>query len=91
MVTIDKGYGDPSHNVEGTDSDRAAGKLSPYLDRLDEIESLIDELKRKDFISIENFSQTKACSAGFIDLVAESFEVAAPLMKFLTEAVGQPF
>ena len=51
----------------------------------------IEELKRKDFISIENFSQTKACSAGFIDMVAESFEVATPLVKFLTEAVGQPF
>jgi uncharacterized protein (TIGR02453 family) len=51
----------------------------------------IEELKRKDFISIENFSQTKACSAGFIDMVAESFTVAAPLVKFLTEAVGQPF
>jgi uncharacterized protein (TIGR02453 family) len=51
----------------------------------------IEELKRKDFISIENFSQTKACSAGFIDMVAESFEVASPLVKFLTEAVGQPY
>jgi uncharacterized protein (TIGR02453 family) len=52
---------------------------------------LIEEIKRKDFISVENFSQTKACSAGFIDLVAESFRTAAPLVRFLTEAVGQPF
>ena len=52
---------------------------------------LIEELKRKDFISIENFSQTKACSAGFIDLVAESFRTTSPLVRFLTEAVGQPF
>jgi len=52
---------------------------------------LIEELKRKDFISIENFSQTKASSAGFIDMVAESFRTAAPLVRFLTEAVGQPF
>ena len=52
---------------------------------------LIEELKRKDFISIENFSQTKACSAGFIDMVADSFRTAAPLVRFLTEAVGQPF
>lgn len=52
---------------------------------------LIDDLKRKDFISIESFSQAKACSAGFIDLVADSFTVAAPLVRFLTEAVGQPF
>jgi uncharacterized protein (TIGR02453 family) len=52
---------------------------------------LIDELKRKDFISIENFTQTQACSAGFIDTVADSFRTAAPLVRFLTEAVGQPF
>ena len=51
----------------------------------------IEELKRKDFISVENFSQTTACAAGFIDTVADSFEAAAPLVKFLTEAVGQPF
>ena len=52
---------------------------------------LIEELKRKDFISIENFSQTKACSASFVDAVAESFRTAAPLVRFLTEAVGQSF
>ena len=52
---------------------------------------MIEDLRRKDFISVENFSQTKACSAGFIDTVAESFRVAAPLVKFLTEAVGQKF
>jgi len=52
---------------------------------------LIEELQRKDFISIENFSQTKACSPGFIDIVADSFRTAAPLVRFLTEAVGQPF
>jgi uncharacterized protein (TIGR02453 family) len=52
---------------------------------------LIDELKRKDFISVENFTQKQACSAGFIDQVASSFSVAAPLVRFLTEAVGQPF
>jgi uncharacterized protein (TIGR02453 family) len=52
---------------------------------------LIEELKRKDFISVENFSQTKACSAGFLEMVAQSFRTASPLVKFLTEAVGQPF
>jgi uncharacterized protein (TIGR02453 family) len=52
---------------------------------------MIEDLKRKDFISVENFSQTKACSTGFIDVVAESFRTAAPLVKFLTEAVGQKF
>jgi len=52
---------------------------------------LIEEIKRKDFISIENFSQTKACSPGFFNVVADSFRTASPLVRFLTEAVGQPF
>ena len=52
---------------------------------------LIEDLKRKDFISVENFTQQQACSAGFIELVADSFSAAAPLVKFLTEEVGQPF
>ncbi len=52
---------------------------------------VIDDLKRKDFISIEEFSQAKACSPGFIDDIAESFTAAAPLVRFLTEAVGQEF
>jgi len=33
----------------------------------------------------------KAGVAGFIDLVAESFRTTSPLVRFLTEAVGQPF
>ncbi len=52
---------------------------------------MIEDIKRKDFISVENLSQKKACSAGFIDTVADSFQAAAPLVRFLTEAVGQPF
>lgn len=52
---------------------------------------LIEDIKRKDFIAVENLGQKKACSAGFIDVVAESYRAAAPLVRFLTEAVGQPF
>ena len=52
---------------------------------------MIDDLKRKDFISIEEFNQKMACSTGFLDKVAGSFAAAAPLVRFLTEAVDQPF
>lgn len=52
---------------------------------------LIEDLKRKDFIAVEALSQSAACRAGFIDRVAESFAAAAPLVRFLTEAVGQEF
>jgi uncharacterized protein (TIGR02453 family) len=49
---------------------------------------LIEDIKRKDFICVENFSKTAACKPDFIDRVAESFQAASPLMRFLTEAVG---
>jgi uncharacterized protein (TIGR02453 family) len=49
---------------------------------------LIEDIKRKDFICVENFSKTAACKADFIDQVANSFRAASPLMRFLTEAVG---
>jgi len=52
---------------------------------------LIEDIKRKDFICVERFSQAKACRAGFIDEVAASFTAAAPFVRFLTEAAGQPF
>ena len=52
---------------------------------------LIDDIKRKDFICVETFSQSAACRAGFIDEVAASFTAAAPLVRFLTEAAGQKF
>ena len=52
---------------------------------------LIEDLKRKDFICIERFSQTKACRAGFLDEFTASCQAAAPFVRFLTEAVGQEF
>jgi uncharacterized protein (TIGR02453 family) len=52
---------------------------------------LIDEIKRKDFICVEEFTQAAACRAGFIDRVEASCRAAGPFVRFLTEAVGQPF
>lgn len=52
---------------------------------------LIEDLKRKDFVASMQFSQTQACSAKFLDSFTASCKAAAPFVRFLTEAVGQPF
>lgn len=84
QAIIENGQFKKSHKLVGESLKRPPRGFDPE-------HPLIDELKRKDFISVENFSQTKACSTGFIDQVAKSFRTSAPLVKFLTEAVGQPF
>jgi uncharacterized protein (TIGR02453 family) len=53
--------------------------------------SLIDDLKRKDFICSRSFTQREATSAGFLERYAETCRTAAPFVRFLTEAVGQKF
>lgn len=52
---------------------------------------LIDEIKRRDFICVEEFTQSAACKTGFIDRVETSCRAAGPFVKFLTEAVRQKF
>ena len=51
---------------------------------------LIEELKRKDFIAYSrtHLRERDALSAEFIDRFADFCAAAAPLMRFLTEAVG---
>lgn len=52
---------------------------------------LIDDLRRKDFMCVEELTQAAACKPGFIDRVEASCRAAGPLVRFLTEAVGQEF
>jgi uncharacterized protein (TIGR02453 family) len=52
---------------------------------------LIDDLKRKDFISVVQLSEKEACQPGFIDELDDVYRAATPFMKFLTEAVGLKF
>lgn len=52
---------------------------------------LIDELKRKDFIAVAQFSEKEACAPGFLERFTETCRAATPLMKFLTEAVELKF
>lgn len=52
---------------------------------------LIDDLKRKDFIGVVRWADEAVTGAGFIDDLAETFEVGGSLVEFLCEAVGVPF
>jgi uncharacterized protein (TIGR02453 family) len=49
---------------------------------------LIEDLKRKDFVAVANFSEKDACGTGFMDDFSDACRAASPFMKFLTEAVG---
>ena len=52
----------------------------------------IDDLKRKSFFAAKNISNPKiTMNAGFIDEVEKSFKTAAPLMKFINDAIGVSF
>ena len=51
----------------------------------------LEDIKRKDFIGVSDFSIERAASAGFPEEVAERFARATPLMAFLCTAVGVEF
>lgn len=80
--------GDPvfarHHKLAGESLKRAPRGFDPE-------HPLVEDLKRKDFMCIEDFTQAAACKAEFIDRVEASFRAAGPFVKFLTEAVGQEF
>lgn len=48
----------------------------------------IEDIKRKDFIALAGLTRKEATSARLVDLSAERFAAAAPLMRFLCEAAG---
>jgi uncharacterized protein (TIGR02453 family) len=52
---------------------------------------LIEDLKRKDFIAVADLSQKQVCAADFPKTFAARCKSMSAFMKFLTEAVGQPF
>jgi uncharacterized protein (TIGR02453 family) len=52
---------------------------------------LIDDLKRKDFVSFVQLDQEVACTPGFLEVFADTCRRATPFMRFLTEAVGLEF
>ncbi len=53
--------------------------------------SLIDDLKRKDFIAIANLSEKEVVSKKLFPLVSERFSQATPLMSYLCNALELRF
>jgi uncharacterized protein (TIGR02453 family) len=51
----------------------------------------VDDLKRKDFIAVRPMSEKEALDPVFISTFARACGDAAPLMRFLTSALGVPF
>lgn len=49
---------------------------------------LIEDLKRKDFVSIASVEEEAVCAPDFLDRFAELCRSAAPFMRYLTRAVG---
>ena len=52
---------------------------------------MIDDIKRTDFIATRSFDDSELFRKDFAARVANRFEAATPLMKFLCRAVGVPF
>jgi uncharacterized protein (TIGR02453 family) len=48
---------------------------------------LIEELKRKDFVTFADLDEETACAPDFIDRYAEFCRASAPFVRFLTEAL----
>ncbi len=51
----------------------------------------VDDLKRKDFYTMTTFSESDVCAPDFMDRYTEACRAAAPLVRFLTTAVGLPW
>lgn len=52
---------------------------------------LIDDLKRKDFFAVAEFSQAEACAPDFMDSFTATCRSFAPVTRFLTEALALPW
>jgi len=53
--------------------------------------SLIEDLRRKDFVAGKPLTEADACAPDFMDRYTESCRAAAPFAEFLTKAVGLPW
>jgi uncharacterized protein (TIGR02453 family) len=52
---------------------------------------LIENLKRKDFVSVASFTEKEATSAGFLGQYADTCKVASPYVRFLADALDLEF
>ena len=51
----------------------------------------IEDLRRTDFIAVEELEERDVLAQGYLDHVAESFAAGRPLMRFLCAATKAPF
>lgn len=51
----------------------------------------IEDLKRRDFYTLVSFSERDVCAPDFLDRYVEACRGAAPLVAFLTRALGLPW
>ena len=51
----------------------------------------IEDLKRTDFIGVEELAEKNVLDKGFLDYVAASFTTSRPFMRFLCDALKVPF
>lgn len=70
--------------IEGDTLTRAPAGFDPA-------HRFVADLKRKDFYAGEEFTERQVTSPDFLDRFVESCRDVAPLMKFLTEALGLPW
>ena len=49
------------------------------------------DLARKDFMCVTYFTDDQVCASGFLDQVTKASRAAAPLLEFLTRAIGLPW
>jgi uncharacterized protein (TIGR02453 family) len=66
-------------------------KLTRPPKGFDPAHPFIEDLKRKDFVAMASFEEADACKPGFMKRVADVYRASAPLMSFLTKAVGLKF
>ncbi|GJM44428.1 MAG: TIGR02453 family protein [Gemmatimonadota bacterium] len=58
---------------------------------VDKEHPLLEDLKRKDFIAVQSFTEKDACSPDFLKRMAGVGKTTAPFVKFVTEAMGLEF
>ena len=52
---------------------------------------LVEVLKLKDLLGLVKFTQKEVTAPGFVDVFAQRCTEGAPLVKFVCEAIGEPF
>jgi hypothetical protein len=52
---------------------------------------MVEDLKRKDFVTLADLDEKAACDPDFLDRFTRICRAGRPFMRFLTEAVGLEF